>query len=219
MTTPSFVRTGETTLYSPIGLRLVDDFTGRAPHDQVVAELDVRESSGRWQGLDREPVMTPSGVITYPGLGRTVDVASAPLLKYRVRVLSEFYRAAFLRMADGLEFDVHPYDDETPPAVITTHPQKVPLLPGFSYRFPGHVRVLRGQVVDVAGPVANVEISAGLNERVLSDERGLFGLPLRWSPLIGVVAVDAVDVRTGRTKSLDFNLPGDLARGHVITLS
>jgi hypothetical protein len=55
-------------------------------------------------------------------------------------------------------------------------------------------------------------------ERVLSDERGVFALPLRWAPFSGNVVLDAIDHRTGRTDQLTLALPQDLQQGHTFTL-
>jgi hypothetical protein len=207
-------------LYSPIGLRLIDDFTGFAPFGSVHARLDVKRANGDWQPTDAAAVRTPSDVLTYPGLGRSAHAATEPATHYRVRLDATFYRPDYLVNLEGIEFDAHPYDDDTPPAVIVGLPQSVFLMPAANYPFPGHVRVLRGQVLDVNGdPVASVEVTESAQERVLSDERGAFSLPLRWPALTAVVQIDALDHRSGRSGQLNANLPADLAVGHVITIS
>jgi hypothetical protein len=207
-------------LYSPIGLRLIDDFTGFAPFGSVHARLDVRRANGDWQPTDATAVRTPSDVLTYPGLGRSAHAPTEPPTHYRVRLDATFYRPDYLVNLEGIEFDAHPYDDDTPPAVIVGLPQSVFLMPAANYPFPGHVRVLRGQVLDVNGdPVASVEVTESAQERVLSDERGAFSLPLRWPALTAAVQVDALDHRSGRSGQLNVNLPADLAVGHVITIS
>jgi hypothetical protein len=207
-------------LYSPIGLRLIDDFTGFAPFGSVHARLDARRANGDWQPTDATAVRTPSDVLTYPGLGRSAHAATEPATHYRVRLDATFYRPDYLVNLEGIQFDAHPYDDDTPPAVIVGLPQSVFLMPAANYPFPGHVRVLRGQVLDVNGdPVASVEVTESAQERVLSDERGAFSLPLRWPALTAVVQIDALDHRSGRSGQLNANLPADLAVGHVITIS
>ncbi len=147
-------------LYSPIGLRLVDDFTGRAPIGAVQAHLDLRRADMTWQPTEIAAVRTPSEVITYPGLGRSAHFALQPTFRYRVRLEAGFYRPDYLLNQDAIEFDVHPYDDDNPPAVLANLPQDVFLMPAVNYPYPGHVRVLRGQVLDNAGdPAANVEVT------------------------------------------------------------
>jgi hypothetical protein len=89
-----------------------------------------------------------------------------------------------------------------------------------STNYPHAVRTVRGQTLDAAGDaVANVEVTQGAAERVLSDERGVFTLPLRWVPFAGLVVIDAVDIRTGRTGQLILTLPQDLQQGHSFTLT
>lgn len=206
-------------IYSPIGLRLIDDFTGLAPQGSVRASLDVRNANGEWRPTGIGFTRTPSDVIIYPGLGRSANVALQPAFHYRVRLEAAFYRPEYLTLQDGIEFDAHPYDDDTPPAVMASLPDNTFLIPATNYPYPSHVRVVRGQVVDTVGdPVANVEITEGGGERVLSDERGTFSLPLRWPPFVSAVQIDAMDFRAGRSGQLNINLPADLASGHVVVI-
>lgn len=207
-------------LYSPIGLRLVDDFTGRAPIGAVQAHLDLRRADMTWQPTEIAAVRTPSEVITYPGLGRSAHFALQPTFRYRVRLEAGFYRPDYLLNQDAIEFDVHPYDDDNPPAVLANLPQDVFLMPAVNYPYPGHVRVLRGQVLDNAGdPAANVEVTEGAGEKVLTDERGCFSLPLRWPPLNAALQIDALDHRTGLSGQINVNLPADLSIGHIIVIN
>ena len=102
---------------------------------------------------------------------------------------------------------------------MPTHPQTVLLVPSAGYAYGTHVRVLSGLVQDASGnPVANVEVSEGVRERSITDERGAFSLPLRWPALSSSVTLDAVDHRSGRSDSLLINLPGDLSHGHLFTI-
>lgn len=208
-------------LYSPIGLRLVDDFTGRAPTGRIRVLLDRRDSAGGWEETEIQAVRTPSDVITFPGLGRSAHAGDPPT-RYRVRIEATYYRPDYLMTADGIEFDVHPYDDSTPPASFPMLPQGLFLLPAPNYPYPNHVRVLRGEVRDAANdPVANAEVTESVNERVLTDARGGFALPLRWPPLSGAVPIDAVDHRPNpdRTGQIIVTLPADLASGQVIVVT
>ncbi|MDJ0653684.1 MAG: carboxypeptidase-like regulatory domain-containing protein [Xanthomonadales bacterium] len=207
-------------LYSPVGLRMLDDFTGRAPSGSLEILLDVQDSNGQWHEVDVHPVRTPSEVITYPGLGRSAHAATQPLMRYRVRIDGEYYRPDYLINLDGVEFDNLAYDDQNPPPVVPIVPQDLFLLPATNYPFPRHIRVLRGHVEDNAGdPVANVEVTEGPRERVLTDERGTFSLPLRWPGLNAAVVIDAVDHRTGHAGQLNINLPGDLSGAHTIIIT
>jgi len=65
-------------------------------------------------------------------------------------------------------------------------------------------------------PVVNVLVRQASLERSLTDERGTFALPLRWAT--SGQAVDAIDVRTGRSGSRVLNLPADLQRSVTITI-
>jgi hypothetical protein len=204
-------------LYSPIGLRLVDDFTGRAPLGRVSARLDRQVSVGVWEPTDLEAVLTPSNVFSFPGLGRAGEPASAPTRRYRARVDADQYRPGYLQNADGLEFDAPPWDDENPPTPITAGPQDLYLFSATSYDFPTWVRVLHGFVEDASGgAVANVLVHQAAAERVLTDERGTFSLPLRWAT--SGLTVDAVDLWTGRSGSHVLSLPADLQSNVTITI-
>ncbi|MEJ2593310.1 MAG: carboxypeptidase-like regulatory domain-containing protein [Candidatus Thiodiazotropha sp.] len=207
-------------LYSPIGLNPIDDLTGRAPLGELQVSVDERDSLGAWHQTGIRAVRSLGNVLLFPGLGRSADVAATPVRHYRVRVESPRYRADYLMTDDGIAFDVHPYDDDTPPAVVAPHAMDLFLLPSASYPFPGHLRVLRGVVVDGGGdPVANAEVVEGPRERVLTDGRGEFALPLRWTPLSGPVQIDAVDHRTGHNGSINVALPADLTHSNTITIN
>jgi hypothetical protein len=205
-------------LYSPIGLRLVDDFTGGSPLGRVTARLDRRVAVGAWAPTDIEAVITPSSVVCWPGLGRASEPAFAPTRTYRARVDVDGYRPAYLQNADGLEFDAPPWDDAHAPAPITAGPQDLYLFPSTAYGFPTWVRVLRGMVENVAGdPIANVLVRQGAAETSLTDERGTFSLPLRWAT--NGLPVDAIDLRTGRAGSHVLSLPADLLSSVTITIA
>ena len=205
-------------LFSPIGLRLVDDFTGRGPIGRVSARLDRQVSPGVWEPTSLEPVLTPSSILTWPGLGRVREPSTAPTRRYRARVEADQYRPDYLENADGREFDAPPWNDQQDPVPVTLGPHDVYLYPSTGYGFPTWVRVLRGVVEDATGgAVASVLVRQASAERTLTDERGIFALPLRWAGS-GLV-VDAVDVRTGRSGSHVLNLPSDLQANVTITIA
>jgi hypothetical protein len=207
-------------LYSPVGLRLVDDLTGAAPVALVRAELDEQDAAGEWHETGIQAVRSFGDVLLYPGLGRSSAAATQPVRHYRVRLISDSYVPDYFADFDGIEFDVFPYDDDTPPLVTATHPDDVFLLPSTSYPFPGHIRVLRGMVTDALdNPVAFAEVTEGSRERVLTDTRGGFALPLRWPPIVVALQIDAVDNRTGRSGQITVTLPGDLSQGNTIIIT
>jgi hypothetical protein len=196
-------------LYSPLGLRLVDDFTGTAPLGRVTARLDREVSPGVFEPTDIPALMTPSSILTWPGLGRSSDPASAPARAYQVCITADNYRPSYLQFADGTTFQAPPWDDVNPPNPVTTGPQDLYLFPSTAYQFPTWVPVLRGLVRDAGNlPVPNVFVHVAAVEKTLTDERGAFSLPLRWAT--SGMSVDADDLRTGRTASHVLNLPTDL---------
>ncbi|HEY6176583.1 MAG TPA: hypothetical protein VIX73_19140 [Kofleriaceae bacterium] len=206
-----------TALYSPIGLRLVDDFTGKSPLGRVRARLDRQVGIGLWAPTDLEAVLTPSSTLTWPGLGREWEPTAAPTRRYRARITADQYRPDYLQSVDGLEFDTPPWNDDNPPNPVTAGPVDLYLFPAPTYAFPTWVRALHGFVQDASGtPVVNVLVRQASLERSLTDERGTFALPLRWAT--SGQAVDAIDVRTGRSGSRVLNLPADLQRSVTITI-
>ncbi|HYP32521.1 MAG TPA: carboxypeptidase-like regulatory domain-containing protein [Burkholderiaceae bacterium] len=205
-------------LFSPIGLRLVDDFTSRSAQGRLRAWIDRQVSPGVWAPTDLAAVFTPSGAITWPGLGRLRDPLFAAPRRYRARVSAERYRPAYLESADGVEFDAPPWNDENDPNPVTRGSTDLYLYPAPTYDFPTWVRVLRGFVQDAQGaPVANVKVHLSNAERVLSDERGVFALPLRWAT--NGQLIDAVDARGGRSGQRTLSLPADLQASVTITIA
>ena len=209
-----------TQLYSPIGLRLVDDLTGTTPRGRIDVYLDARDAGGNWTGTDVEAVKTASGVVTYPGLERHANVAGLPSRHYRVRLQAEFYIPLYQRNSDGIEFDAFPFSDEKPPSTLVTGTQDAVLTPAPNYQIEGHIPVLRGVVVDSTNkPVSNAMVTQGAKERVLTDSRGTFALPLRWVAQNLATPVDAADERTGRTGTISIQLPGSLSKSQKIQIS
>jgi hypothetical protein len=210
-------------LYSPIGLKPIDDVTGGAPIGWVRSLLDVSDGAGGWRKGDIDAVMTPSGVITFPGLERRTD-ASGPPRKYRLRVEAEVYLPLYRATQDAIEFDAYPYNDASPPQnlaqIRASQPQDLILTPMPHYQFPGHVPVLRGQVEDSSGAaVRDAVVTLGMSERVLTDARGTFALPLRWVAPNTQASIDAVDQRTGRTGTITIQFPQDLRTSQTITVA
>ncbi|HMG72713.1 MAG TPA: hypothetical protein VK582_04370 [Pyrinomonadaceae bacterium] len=182
--------------YSPVGLIPTDAFTTREPFGRIKVMLDIREANGVWRQTDVKEIRTASGVIAYPGLGRSATVFCQPARRYRLRVEAEFYLPLYTKTAEGtlegIEFDGFPYNDTYPPknypAQAADFPdylksvlRKLWLVPAPNYPFPNHVRVLRGVVVEsnTERSVAGAEVSWGNKEIALTDKRGAFGLPLR----------------------------------------
>jgi hypothetical protein len=207
-------------LYSPIGLRLIDELTGAAPIGWTRAALDIKDGA-TWRETDIACARTPGSVIAYPGLERRAEVVGVPPRRYRVRISTEFYRPLYLLTQDGIEFDAPPYNDTNPPSPIAMLPWDVKLAPAPNYPFPAHVAVLRGIVIDaIAGmPVTDAEVMVLNLDRVLTGDDGLFALPLRFTPLNVSLPIDATDLRTLRTGTTTVTLPGALGLSQTITIS
>ena len=208
------------TLYAPIGLLPIDDITGRAPLGALKVYLDAEESVGAWRATDVRALVTRSGVITFPALGRRRDPAAHGPSRFRVRVEAEHYIPNYRRDQNGIEFDAFPYDDNNAPASAPGMPDPFFLLPGPTYPFPGHLLVLRGVVVDLGGAaVRDAEVTIGATRRVLSDARGSFAISTPRPAAPGPIQVDAADLRTGRVGGAAVPFPPGLAGNVQIVIS
>jgi hypothetical protein len=201
-------------------LRLIDELTSGPPIGWTRVVLDLQEGAS-WRETTIACVRTPGGVVAYPGLERQAEVVGQPARRYRVRLEAEFYRPLYRAIQDGVEFDAYPYNDTNPPLVITRLPQDVKLAPTPNYPFPSHIPVLRGEVVDLGNgaPVADAEVMVLNVERVLTDDDGLFALPLRFTPTNTTVPVDAMDQRTGRTGTINVTIPAALGQSQTIPVA
>lgn len=207
-------------VYSPVALRLLDELTGAEPLGSVRSQLDILDSTGKWRPTNIAEVRTPSSVVTYPGLGRCAAPVGRPPQQYRIRLTADFYIPYYQGASDAITFLSYAYNDTNPPTVIVQAPTDTPLVPAPSYPFQTHVRVLRGEVVDANDtPVPNAFVTQGNTERALTDSRGCFALPLRWVAATALVAVDATDQRTGRTGTIQVQLPAALSTSQMIQIA
>jgi hypothetical protein len=206
--------------FSQIGLRLVDDFTGQAPFGEVQAYLDIYNGGGNWHLTNAQSTKTPSGVFTYPKLEYHVDVTGLPVRRYRIRLKCKYYHPEYLVIKEGFEFDVFPFSDDSLPNLQPGALRNIVLLPASNYPYPHNISVLRGVVEDSAQTkLKNILVFHSILERVITDDRGLFGLPLRLGISPGPLTIDASDQRTGRTGSITVMYPDDLVQGVTITIS
>lgn len=227
-------------MYSPIGLIPTDFFTTKEPLGRIKVMLDTREGGGAWRLTDIKEVRTASGVIAYPGLGRAAVVVGQPPRRYRVRVESDFYLPLYTKTVggtlEGIEFDGFAYNDALPPhnypkqasefpAYLEAVLRKLWLVPSPNYAFPNHVRVLRGEVVDLntKQPVSGAEVSWGNKETALTDKKGAFGLPLRVKKkeeLTDKQKIDASDRQTTpRLGMKEIKIPEAVGTNLTITIS
>jgi hypothetical protein len=206
---------------SPVGFRLIDELTGTSPLGTISCALDAMTAGGAWAPSSVVASRNAAGIVIFPDLGRTArrGLSGAIPLRFRARFAADLYIPFFTAMQDGLEFTASPFNDEEPPPGLTGIPQDVMLVPDVTYPFTPEIRVLRGQVRDAAGPVARVEVSHTVSERVVTDARGGFALPLRQVPLAGNVTIDAIDHRTGRAASITVTLPDALETSRIISIS
>jgi len=208
-------------LSTPLGIWLYDNVTGGAPIGPVRAFLDIKVG-GDWHETSRMPLITPSGVITYPGLGKGVKSAGgAPApMECRVRIEADHYIPFYSESTEGVEFDAPFYDDDSPPPEPLR--QIVILLPNSNYPFPGGTQILRGQVLHDGKPVAGADVAYAAVSRTRTDARGEFALPLSGTPAEEDLTIDAsFQVADGLdwTGSINVRLPEDLTVGHRIIIT
>jgi hypothetical protein len=207
-------------IYSPVGLRLLDELTNQAPLGSVQAILDIQDSAGAWRTTDIKDNRTPDDVVTYCNLERHAVVTGLPSRQYRVRLIADYYLPYYRINAEGIAFTAYPYNDNHPPAQIVRVPIDTPLLPAPNYPFASYIPVLRGTVVDAAGKlVQDASVTQGNNERALTDAQGRFALPLRWVQPNVAVPIDATDQRTGHTGSINVQIPAALGKNQTISIT
>jgi hypothetical protein len=205
----------------------VDLVTGSPPGLPLRVLLDIQDAQG-WSPTSIEPVVTLSGAVSYPDLGRCRNPAAATARRYRARFESDAYLAIGRARRDGEEFLAYPFDDTTPPTQDASR-TKVGLAPAVGYPFPGELPVLYGQVSTASGElVPDVLVSTTVGPPVLRAPQttqtltgpgGTFALPLRWASA-GPITVTATDYRhtPNRTGQLSVQLPDALGRNQKIVI-
>lgn len=206
-------------LFCPVGLQPVDDLTGMRPVGRLQVWLDAFQD-GLWQSTGVSALITMSGVITWPALGRMRAPLDKPARHYRARVDAQYYIPRYRRDQDGIEFDAMPYDDSHPPASMPARATPLVLLPSPCYPFPGHLTIWRGAVVDATGkPVPDAEVSIAATRRALTDARGCFALPAPRLAAPAAVLIDAADLRAGRVGGIKVQFPQDVGSNVQIVIS
>jgi hypothetical protein len=208
-------------LVTPAAYRLVDDYTGDSPLAPLRTFLEVSDGAGGWRKTDIAASRGDNGVLAFPDLEKRAEVVNLPARRYRFHVEpSALYRAHYRATLDGLEFDAFPYNDAVLPPAYATQVTSLPLVPAAGYPFPGNVPVLRGTIERLADQsrVVDAEVSTG-TERVLSDERGEFALPLRSVTPNVPFSVDVVHHRSGELAVAVFVIPIALGVSHTIAIS
>lgn len=215
-----------TELYTPIAVKLIDAVTGSAPLAPVKTFLELRDSAGAWIPQKRNPVPTPGGLLTFPGLGRRGHASGVSPEKYRLRFESDIYQPDYLGKPlslEGIEFDSFPYNDDTPPAVFATSVTDVVLHPSPRYPFLPSTPILRGFVVrqGTTNRVAAALVAEALHDRTITDKTGEFALALRQVKPNIATSIDVTDFlstpnETGITVIL---LPAALGISHTIGIA
>ena len=208
-------------LYAQIGLTLIDELTGRAPVGRISSHLYIDDGQGGWRETNLKPVVTSRGALAFPEVeSHRPLVAGQPARQYRVQIEAEFYRPFYRTTADGIDLNIFPYNDDQGPLTIDPQqPVSVKLAPATNYPFPSHVTVIRGVVKAAGVPVADAEVSCSNVERVVTDERGNFGLPIRNKPKNTPFPIDATDHRTNKTGNTSVKIPNDVGKNVTINIS
>jgi hypothetical protein len=206
----------------------VDLVTGSAPGLPLRVLLDLQVGQ-EWVPTGIEPIVTLSGAVSYPDLGRCRNPASATPRRYRARFEPDAFLALYRARRDGEEFLAYPFDDTTPPVQDASR-TVVALAPAAGYPFPRELPVLYGQVSTASGDlVPDVLVSATVGPTVppipqtaqtLTGNDGAFALPLRWAPGGQVTTLTAADYRhtPNRTGQLSVQLPEALGRNQKIVI-
>jgi len=201
------------TVWAGAAALLVDDHTGSPPIGEATVSLEISDGAG-WRKVARSAVVTALGTYAFPKLEKRGDSRNAPPRKYRLTVAASDYTPYYRFDRDGIVVDVYPYDDDRAPAVLPFRPEIIALYPAGNYPFAANAPVIFGKVVDSTGepvPFALVECNS---DRVLTDERGAFVLPMGRSPA-ALVVVDASD-RNGHAASIPVTVPQGLGQHYTI---
>lgn len=208
-------------LFSPVGLELVDDFTAGPPLGKIEATLS-RKDGNDWIPLDVKPIRTLSGLLVYPGLGRhPFPVNGEPKRSFRIQLQAEFYRGcmlvshAIVPPSRGIAFAAPAFNDGAPPPKPVR--ARAFLLPAPNYPYPVETPVLRGKVVvnlATKQPVVDAVVADDNRQRVLSDERGEYALPMRFAAPGAPIPIDVTKGAIARSITVKF--PDDFGKNKFI---
>ena len=223
-----------TSLYSGLGVRLVDDFTKADAFGPYTISVDIGDN-GTFRELPGDVyqrTVTAGGITWFPWLEHYADARGKTAREYRVRVTADHYTPAYAWDSEGVTTIIEPYDDVTEPGAF--HPViEIPLLPAASYPFDARVPLLRGAIEDIFGdrvPLTRVTwidttfpapVPPLVTDTVLSDADGEFILPMSRAPLgvnVDVFARRPPPPFPGKQRKVSVSLPADLSTFHVITI-
>ncbi len=213
------IDTARRTDYCPIALDLRDEFTGGPIRGEAQLSLEIQDGAN-WIPATKGARRNGSGLYVFTGLGRAADPAALPQFRVRVQVSAPYYRPLYRLTDDAIEFDVGSYNDAAPPVVSSIQPRVVLMLPTAGYRYAGHIRTIKGRVLDAGGaPVADAEVAADGVERVITGPDGGFSVPLRWQDPNANVAIAVQHPRSGRTAAANLTLPAALTGNHDLIIT
>jgi hypothetical protein len=189
-------------------VRLIDDLTGLPPSPVPACSLAI-ERDGEFVPTGARPMLTPSRFLTFRDLGFPRHGTE----RYRILVDPGDLRPFLWTVTNEVVLDPMPASGEPPPPQVI----EIELLPAPNYAFPSHVRVVRGRVLRDDEPAVDVLVQASVpdaarQDRSLTDERGAFGLAVRWfepdEPLVVVAsAQDGVEVEVTLDSTTAFSTP------------
>jgi len=228
-----FLPLGRLLVFSPLGLSLLDDFTGERPIGFVNPTLQVETApaSGVWVATGVRGLFTNSGILAYPNLGRRGRVPSPPetLKNYRVLVTAQYYNPLYPGGPGslGVIFSVTPYDDDSDFTMLVPTMVTLTLLPKANYPYAGDASFLVGQAQRVSGDAVPALVTAvepfdgtidRRQTRVLADQGGTFRLPLRWGDPSASTTVTATDPASGKSGQISLSFPYDLSKPLTIRI-
>jgi hypothetical protein len=126
----------------------------------------------------------PGAIFYYPYLERYRDAAGRAARAYRFRARSAHYIPLTAVTGGDVVVQVHPWDDQTPPADVLRRPEPLRMLPRPGAPL-GHTPTLRGRVETPAhAPIAGAVVAYDQPNpprpiRVVSEADGDYALPIR----------------------------------------
>jgi hypothetical protein len=220
MTVREVVRVDRQVAASPVWIRVLDTFTGRAPDGPVVLGL-ARQVGPRWVPFEMPYQYKSSGDLALLGLGRVATGRGGTPLVVRLTIAVPRMVVETSAGADNIVVALTTWDADHPPALPV--PEDVRCYPAPDYRFAPGLPVHPGRVVDAAGdPVAGARVvvtesvmGTQVVEEVRAGADGRFRIPLRWSS--GSTTIDAD--RAAAAGSTTITLPADLGSASLIQIS
>ncbi len=212
---------------SPVWIRLVDTFTGRAPVRLVGAvaagsvTLTVERRDGaQWKPAPAPVTVKPTGDLAFVNLGRVRRGQAPTQTDYRFTVAVDGSVTETVNREPSVVVPVTTWSADSPP--VTPPVQEIRCYPAPDYQFGPGVPLVSGTVAQAGSPAAGARVRvtetvAGrtLVEEVRTNASGWFRLPLRWSS--GATQIDAD--RAGANGSQSINIPADLGSVVRITIS